>query len=87
MKNEQVKSFEYVIHTAVGKFVGYAPCRLAEPFGSEPVSTAYHLMEFPGDTRPNIFIRGDAVIAVECRELTMMPIKLAGKDGERVAQV
>ncbi|MEG7408336.1 hypothetical protein V6E05_01110 [Citrobacter freundii] len=87
MEKEQVKAFEYVVHTTVGKFTGYAPVKLPEPFSGQHDSTFYYLMEFPGDTRPNIFIRGDAVIAVECRELTMMPIKLVGKDGERVAQV
>ncbi|HHB6534147.1 TPA: hypothetical protein ACN787_002728 [Citrobacter freundii] len=71
MEKEQVKAFEYVVHTAVGKFTGYAPCRLAEPFSKEPTSTAYHLMEYAGDARPSIFIRGDAIIAVECRELAI----------------
>ncbi|EGF4813932.1 hypothetical protein ICF92_003278 [Escherichia coli] len=82
---DKIKVFEYVLHTAVGKFTGYAPVRLAEPFGEK--TTAYHLLEMPGDARPGIFVRGDSIIAVECRELEFVMTKSLGRDGERVNRV
>lgn len=66
---EQKKVFEYIIHTAVGKFTGFAPVKLAEPFGEQCV--AYHLTKMPTDTQPSIFVRGDAIIAVECNEIQL----------------
>ncbi|HIC8437270.1 TPA: hypothetical protein ACW7QV_003365 [Citrobacter braakii] len=68
-KDKEFKTYEYVIHTSVGTFRGFAPVELKEPFDDGVLGEAFALLKKPTDLNPSIYVRLESVIALECNEI------------------